>query len=244
MTGILRARWLGVALAATASLPAVAVADQPSAASSPGRLPPQGAGPGSSPSAVTAPASPTGSAPLRGLARFPLVQFAVVIGVILWLQAADDKSMFGQLFNVLDKLVESTVELVSKIVTVKTFTRSWLTFGFMIAYVYLAGSLLWWLLRLLIAAAVDFAGRHNLLYLRRAIARERGILAYRAWVPFERIRPADIPQQDWEEAFAWPANNLPPYPPHADAGREGARCPTAPAAPLIPSVWPWVAQVH
>jgi hypothetical protein len=153
------------------------------------------------------------SAPLRGLARFPLVQFAVVIGVILWLQAADDKSMFGQLFNVLDKLVESTVELVSKIVTVKTFTRSWLTFGFMIAYVYLAGSLLWWLLRLLIAAAVDFAGRHNLLYLRRAIARERGILAYRAWVPFERIRPADIPQQDWEEAFAWPANNLPPYPP-------------------------------
>jgi hypothetical protein len=83
----------------------------------------------------------------------------------------------------------------------------------MIAYVYLAGSLFWWLLRLLIAAAVDFAGRHNLLYLRRAIARERGILAYRAWVPFERIRPADIPQQDWEEAFAWPANNLPPYPP-------------------------------
>ena len=49
--------------------------------------------------------------------------------------------------------------------------------------------------------------------LRNAIARERGIAAYRAWVPFERIRPTGIPQEQWEEAFAWPANNEPPYPP-------------------------------
>jgi hypothetical protein len=42
---------------------------------------------------------------------------------------------------------------------------------------------------------------------------KRGIAAYRAWVPFERIRPAGIPQEKWEEAFAWPANNEPPYPP-------------------------------
>ena len=153
------------------------------------------------------------SAPIRGLVRFPLVQFAVVIGVILWLQAADDKSMFGQIFYGLDKLVESTVQMVSAVFAVKSFTRSWLTFGFMIAYVYLAGSLILWLLRLLIAAGVDFAGRHNLFYLRSAIARERGIGAYRAWVPLERIRPADIPQRDWEEAFAWPADNRPPYPP-------------------------------
>jgi hypothetical protein len=153
------------------------------------------------------------SAPIRGLFRFPLVQFAIVIGIILWLQAADDKSIFGQIFSGLDKLVESTVEMISAIFTVKSFTRSWLTFGFMIAYVYLAGSLILWLLRFLIGAAVDSAGRHNFLYLRSAIARERGILAYRAWEPFERIRPPEIPQRDWEETFAWPPNNEPPYPP-------------------------------
>jgi hypothetical protein len=83
----------------------------------------------------------------------------------------------------------------------------------MIAYVYLAGLAILGLVRLLVVAAVDFVGRHNLLYLRNAIARERGIGAYRAWVPFERIRPPEIPQRDWEEAFAWPANNKPPYPP-------------------------------
>jgi hypothetical protein len=153
------------------------------------------------------------SAPIRGLVRFPLVQFAIVIAVILWLQAADDKSIFGQIFDGLDKLVESTVQTISAIFTVKSFTRSWLTFGFMIAYVYLAGSLVLWLLRLLIGAMVDFAGRHNLLFLRKAIARERGILAYRAWEPFERIRPPEIPQREWEERFAWPPDNKPPYPP-------------------------------
>src|SRR6202795_3921783 len=95
------------------------------------------------------------SAPIRGLVRFPLVQFAIVIGLILWLQAANDKSVFGEIFYGLDKLVESTVEMISAIFTVKSFTRSWLTFGFMIAYVYLAGSLALWLLRLLIRAAGD-----------------------------------------------------------------------------------------
>jgi hypothetical protein len=153
------------------------------------------------------------SAPIRGLFRFPLVQFAIVIGIILWLQAADDKSIFGQIFSGLDKLVGSTVEMVSAIFTVKSFTRSSLSFGLMIVYVYIAGWLLLWLTRLLIIAAVDSAGRHNFLYLRNTIARERGILAYRAWEPFERIRPPEIPQRDWEETFAWPPNNEPPYPP-------------------------------
>jgi hypothetical protein len=153
------------------------------------------------------------SAPIRGLIRFPLVQFAIVFGLILWLQAADDHSISGRIFSGLDKLVEATVETISAILTIKSFTRSWLTFGFMIAYVYLAGLLILWLLRLLLIAAIDFVGRHNLLFLRNAIARERGIGAYRAWVPFERIRPPEIPQRDWEESFAWPANNKPPYPP-------------------------------
>jgi hypothetical protein len=152
-------------------------------------------------------------APIRGLVRFPLVQFAIVIGLILWLQAADEKSVLGQIFYGLDKLVESTMQMISAIFTVKSFTRSWLTFGFMITYVYLAGSIILSILRVLIRVAVDFAGRQNLFYLRNAIARERGIGAYRAWIPLERIRPLDIPQRDWEETFAWPPNNEPPYPP-------------------------------
>ena len=152
-------------------------------------------------------------APLRRIVRFPLLQLAIVIAVILWLQAADDRSIFGQIFNGLDKLVDATVQLFSAVFTVKSFTKSWLISGFMIAYVYLAGSLILYLVRLMIIAAVDFVGRSNLLYLRNAIARERGIGAYRAWVPLERIRPAHISQQEWEQTFAWPADNKPPYPP-------------------------------
>jgi hypothetical protein len=152
-------------------------------------------------------------APIRSIVRFPLLQLAIVIGIILWLQAADDKSIFGRIFNGLDKLVDATVQLFSAVFTVKSFTKSWLISGFMIAYVYLAGSLILFLVRLMISAAVDFVGRGNLLYLRNAIARERGIGAYRAWIPLERIRPAHISQQEWEQAYAWPANNKPPYPP-------------------------------
>jgi hypothetical protein len=152
------------------------------------------------------------AAPIRSVVRFPLFQLAVVVAVILLLQAADDKSALGQIFNGLDKLVESTVGLVSVTFNVKSFTRSWLTTGFWIAYVYLAGLLILYLLRLAITRMIDFAGRTNLFYLRNAIARERGIAAYRAWVPFERIRPVNIPQEKWEETFAWPANNEPPYP--------------------------------
>jgi hypothetical protein len=155
-------------------------------------------------------------APIRGMTRFPLLQFAIVIGVILWLQAADDRSIFGQIFGALDKLVDATVQLFSRVFTVKSFTKSWLVSGFMIAYVYLVGSLLLFLVRLLVTVVVDLAGRNNLLYLRRVIARERGITAYRAWVPLERIRPANVSQREWEESFAWPANNKPPYPPLAN----------------------------
>jgi hypothetical protein len=161
-------------------------------------------------------------APIRSVVRFPLLQFAVVIGVILWLQAADDKSIFGQLYAVLDKLVDATVQLFAAVFTVKSFTKSWLISGFMIAYVYLAGSLILYLVRLLIIAAVDLVGRKNLLYLRNAIARERGIGAYRAWVPLERIRPSHISQQEWEQTFAWPADNKPPYPPLGHRMMRGA----------------------
>jgi hypothetical protein len=85
----------------------------------------------------------------------------------------------------------------------------------MIAYVYLACLELLFLVRVAIRVIVDLIGWSNAFGLRDAIARERGIAAYRAWVPFERIRPATIPQEKWEEEFAWPANDKPPYPPLA-----------------------------
>jgi hypothetical protein len=153
--------------------------------------------------------------PFRSLVRFPLFQLAVVVAVILWLQAAADTSVLGQIFSGLDKLVEATVRLFSAVFNVKAFTKSFLTSGFWIAYVYLACLLILSLGRVVLGFAVDLAGQHNAFWLRNAIARERGIAAYRAWVPFERIRPADFPQDRWEEAFAWPADNKPPYPPLA-----------------------------
>jgi hypothetical protein len=155
------------------------------------------------------------AAPIRRIVKFPLFQLAFVVAVILFLQAGDDKSARGQMFNDLDELVESTVGLFSVVFNLKSFTKSWLTTGFWIAYVYLACLLVLSLLRVVIGRMVDFAGWSNLFGLRNAIARERGITAYRAWVPFERIRPASISQEKWEETFAWPANDEPPYPPLA-----------------------------
>ena len=155
------------------------------------------------------------TAPIRSLVRFPLFQLAVVVAVILFLQAADATSAFGHIFTGLDRLVDATVQAFAAVFDVRSFTKSWLTSGFWIGYVYLACLLMLWLARLAIEAVVDLVGRHNAFWLRNAIARERGIAAYRAWLPFERIRPAEIPQPVWEEAFAWPANNEPPYPPLA-----------------------------
>ena len=155
------------------------------------------------------------AAPIRSMVRFPLFQLAVVVGVILLLQAADDNSALGQIFNGLDKLVESTVGVLSAIFNLKSFTKSWLTSSFWIGYVYLACLLILFFVSVTIRAVVDFVGWSNAFGLRNAIARERGIAAYRAWVPFERIRPVNIPQGKWEEAFAWPADNKPPYPPLA-----------------------------
>src|ERR1700720_4324733 len=147
------------------------------------------------------------AAPVRSIVRFPLFQLAVVVAVILFLQAGDDNSARGQMFNGLDKLVESTVGLLSAVFNVKSFTKSWLTTGFWIAYVYLACLLILSLLRVIIRKVIDFIGWSNLLGLRNASKRARCIAAYRGWVPFERIRPVSISQEKWEETFAWPANN-------------------------------------
>jgi hypothetical protein len=162
------------------------------------------------------------TAPIRSIVRFPLFQLAIVVAVILFLQAADPASVFGHIFSGLDRLVGATVDLFAAVFNVRSFTKSWLTSGFWIGYVYLACLLILLLTRLAIGAIVDLAGRHNAFWLRTAIARERGIAAYRAWVPFERIRPDTIPQAQWEEAFAWPADNKPPYPPLAQRMLLGA----------------------
>jgi hypothetical protein len=153
------------------------------------------------------------SAPFRMALRFPLVQFALVISLILLLQAADDKSIFGKIFDGLDRLVDDTVELLGTVFTVKSFTKSWLTFGLMIAYVYLACWAILSLCGIWARRLVDLAGRHNFFWSRNAIARQRGIAAYRAWLPLEAIRPAHVSQREWEEEFAWPPDNRPPYPP-------------------------------
>jgi hypothetical protein len=87
------------------------------------------------------------TAPVRSIVRFPLFQLAVVVAVILFLQAGDDKSARDQIFNGLDELVESTVGLFSAAFNVKSFTKSWLTTSFWIAYVYLACLLILALLR-------------------------------------------------------------------------------------------------
>jgi len=154
-------------------------------------------------------------APIRRFVNFPLVQLALAIAAILFLQAADSKTVFGQLFNALDLLVEQTVRLCAAVFEVRSFTKSWLTTGFMIAYVYLAGLLIVFLAKIAIAAIVEYAARRNVFGLTNAVARERGIAAYNAWLPLERIRPAHIAQTQWEEKFAWPANDKPPYPPLA-----------------------------
>src|SRR5215813_9380011 len=87
------------------------------------------------------------AAPIRSIVRFPLFQLAVVVAVILFLQAGDDKSARGQMFNGLDELVESTVGLFSAAFNVKCFTKSWLTTGSWIASVYLGCLLILALLR-------------------------------------------------------------------------------------------------
>jgi hypothetical protein len=153
------------------------------------------------------------AAPIRGIIRFPLFQLAVVFAIILYFQAADDNTIQGKVFDGLDKLTDDSVQLISQLFTVKSFTRSVLSAGFMVGYVYLVCLFILAVLRIVIRAIVDFAGWSNAFWLRSSIAHERGIEAYRAWLPLERIRPASIPQEQWETTYAWPPDNKPPYPP-------------------------------
>ncbi len=153
-------------------------------------------------------------APIRRVVNFPLFQLTITIAVIVLLQAADSRSVFGKIFSRAGSPCrcyrealrgDFRGEVLHQIVAHTT--------GFMIAYVYIAGLLIIFLAKAAIRAAVELVARSNAFGLRNAIARERGIEAYRAWLPLERIRPANTAQEKWEQRFAWPADGKPPYPP-------------------------------
>jgi hypothetical protein len=162
------------------------------------------------------------AAPIRSIVRFPLFQLAVVVAIILFLQAAADNTLAGKIFDALDELVSASVQLFGQLFEAKSFTRSGLTAGLMIAYVYLVCLVILYLLRIVIRWIVDLIGWGNVFWLRNTIARERGIAAYRAWLPLEKIRPTNISQDQWEATFAWPPNDQPPYPPLAQRIVHGA----------------------
>jgi hypothetical protein len=155
------------------------------------------------------------AAPIRRLASSRLVQLGVVVAIILLLENfSDNRAVLSQLADALDKAVDGTVQLVSDhLLRLRTFSKSLLTDSVMIVYVYVICLLIFTVVRYAVRLLVDLAGWSNFLWLRNTIARERGIAAYRAWLPLERIRPRDCPQDVWEKQFAWPEGDKPPYPP-------------------------------
>ena len=154
------------------------------------------------------------TAPIRRIANSRLFQLAVVVTIILLLDHYSyDYAGLMPIAEGLKKSVTVTVDLFSKYFRVGILTDPVLQVGLMIAYVYIICLFVFFLLRRAIRWLIDLVGWSNFLWLRSTIARERGIAAYRAWEPLEKIRPADCPQAQWEEQFAWPADNKPPYPP-------------------------------
>jgi hypothetical protein len=151
-------------------------------------------------------------APVRRVLKFPVVQLVMVVLVILFLEAASDRPVLGQIFAVLDRLVIASVDLFGSAFDVKSFTRSFLTTGFWIGYVYVICLLIYLSLRAGFRYLLNRIARTNA-WLRNSLARERGVAAYRAWQPLEAIRPPNIPQEQWEATYAWPPNDKPPYPP-------------------------------
>jgi hypothetical protein len=151
-------------------------------------------------------------APILRLLSSPLLHLTICVFLIVALEAAPNDSPLGQISDGLDKLVDSTAQLVSAAFTLKTVTKSLILTTIAMAYVYVCLIAVLYILRAAIRGLVDLAGRTNFLWLRTMIARERGVAAYRAWLPLERIRPNDISQQEWEATFAWPPGNRPPYP--------------------------------
>jgi hypothetical protein len=154
-------------------------------------------------------------APILRLLNSPLLHFVVVVVLIVVLEAAPNDTALGTLSDGLDKLVEETAEVVFAAFTLKTVAKSLILTAIAMAYVYVGLIAVLYVLRAAMRGLVNLAGRTNFLWLRSTIARERGITAYRAWLPLERIRPDHIPQDEWEATYAWPPGNRPPYPPLA-----------------------------
>jgi hypothetical protein len=154
-------------------------------------------------------------APILRLLSSPLLHFVVVVFLIVALEAAPNDTALGKLSDGLDKLVDSTTQVVSAAFAFKTITKSLILTAIAMAYVYICLAAVLYALRAAMRGLVNLAGRTNFLGLRTMIARERGIAAYRAWLPLERIRPDHISQQEWEATYAWPPGNQPPYPPLA-----------------------------
>jgi hypothetical protein len=154
------------------------------------------------------------AAPIRRIASSHLFQFAVVVALILLLDHYSyDYAALRVIAESLKNAVTATVQLCSDYFRVGILTNPVLQVAIMIAYVYVVCLLIFFLLRHATRKTIDVVGRSNFLWLRTTIARERGIAAYRAWLSLERIRPADCSQNEWEQQFAWPADNRPPYPP-------------------------------
>ena len=154
------------------------------------------------------------AAPIRRLANSRLVQLAAVVAVILLLDHyAYDYALLHAIAEGLKNVVTASVQLSSDFFRVGILTDPVLQVGLMIVYVYLACLVIFFLLRHATRKTIDVVAKNNFLWLRNSIARERGIEAYRAWLPLEAIRPTACPQDKWEQEFAWPADNKPPYPP-------------------------------
>jgi hypothetical protein len=155
------------------------------------------------------------TAPIRHIANSRLFQLGLVVAVVLLLENFSDNHVaLTKIADGLDKLVDWTVLQISDHFhnLGRSLSKSMVTGGVTVGYVYLACLVAFAVLRWLISRLLDVAGRTNFLWLRKTIAKERGIAAYRAWLPLERIRPAEYPQAVWEEEFAWPAGGDPPYP--------------------------------
>jgi hypothetical protein len=154
------------------------------------------------------------AAPIRRIANSRLFQLIVVVAIILALDHYSyDSALLRPIADGLSKAVTATVHLLSEYFRVGILTDPVLQVGLMIAYVYIICLVIFYLLRIVVRRLIDLVGWSNFLWLRSTIARERGIAAYQAWLPLERIRPEDCPQNQWEQEYAWPAGDKPPYPP-------------------------------
>jgi hypothetical protein len=112
---------------------------------------------------------------IRRIVRFPLFQFAAVVAIVLFLQAADEQSLFGWIFDELDRAVAATVSLCSNLFSVKSFTRSGLTLFLTVAYVYVAIAIALFVLRAVLRGVIDLMGWSTPLVLETPLPGKGGL---------------------------------------------------------------------